>query len=112
MEFTYTQMPQIQEKHPIDVYLQSVGIRHHLIKASSPHLNGRIERSHGVDKAGFKHTGRTMTVQNLQQFLNEDCLRYNTYRPHQSLGMKTPLEYLQSLPGFESATINLSVLNV
>lgn len=112
MEFTYTQMPQIKEKHPIDIYLENIGIEHRLIKASSPHLNGRIERSHGVDKAGFKHSGRTMTVQNLQQFLIEDCVRYNTYRPHQSLGMKTPLEYLQSLPGFENATINLSVLNV
>lgn len=112
MEFTYTQMPQIKEQHPVDTYLEGVRINHCLIKASSPHLNGRIERSHGVDKAGFKHTGKLMTVQNLQRFLSEDCVRYNTYRPHQALGMKTPLEYLQSLPGFENANINLSVLNV
>ena len=66
----------------------------------------------GVDKAGFKFTGREHTVANLQAFLTEDCLRYNTYRPHHALGMKTPIEYLQSLPGFENANVDLSVLNV
>jgi len=111
-ENTYTQFPQMKIKHPVDVFLENVGIRHRLIRASSPNLNGRIERSHGVDKAGFRHTGHELTVANLQAFLTEDCVRYNTYRPHQALGMKTPLEYLQSLPGYEDATINLSVLNV
>lgn len=112
MEFTYTQMPQVKVAHPVDVFLDSVGIAHRLIKASSPNLNGRIERSHGVDKAGFKHTGWEHTLVNLQRFLIEDCARYNTYRPHQSLGMKTPVEYLQSLPGFENATVDWSVLHV
>lgn len=112
MEFTFTQMPQVKVKHPVDVFLDSVGIEHRLIKASSPQLNGRIERSHGVDKAGFKRTGKKLVWSSLQQFLTEDCLRYNTYRPHQALGMKTPIEYLQSLPGFENANVDLSVLNV
>ncbi len=112
MEFTYTQMPQVKVPHPVDIFLDSVGINHRLIRASSPNLNGRIERSHGVDKAGFKHTGRDLTVANLQWFLTEDCERYNTYRPHHSLGMMTPIEYLQSLPGFEHATVDLSVLHV
>lgn len=111
-ENTYTQFPQVKKKHPVDVYLESRGIKHFLIKASSPNLNGFIERSHGVDKRGFKHTGRTMTYHNLDEFLIEDCRRYNTYRPHQSLGMKTPLAYLRSLPGFEDATIDLTVLSV
>lgn len=112
MEFTFTQMPQVKVKHPIDIYLESLGISHRLIKASSPNLNGRIERSHGVDKAGFKHTGKSLTVRNLTAFLAEDCERHNTYRPHTALGMKTPVEYLRSLPGFEHATIDLSVLHV
>ena len=111
-ENTYTQLPQVKIKHPVDVYLDSVGIHHRLIKAHSPNLNGRIERSHGVDKAGFKHRGLEHTVAHLQHFLTEDCVRHNTYRPHQSLGMKTPVEYLQSLPGFEHANVDLSVLDV
>lgn len=112
MEFTFTQMPQVKIKHPVDIYLEGMGIYHRLIRASSPNLNGRIERSHGVDKAGFKRLGLEHTVGNLQAFLTEDCVRYNTYRPHQSLGMKTPIEYLQSLPGFENANVDLSVLDV
>jgi len=112
MEFTYTQLPQVKKQHPVDAYLERCGIAHRLIRASSPNLNGRIERSHGTDKAGFKHAGQAHTVANLQAFLTEDCVRYNTYRPHRALDMKTPLEYLQSLPGYENATIDLSVLNV
>ena len=110
MENTYTQFPHTKTKHPVDVYLESRGIEHILIKASSPHLNGFIERSHGVDKRGFKLTGKEMTYKNLNEFLTKDCARYNTYRPHQSLGMKTPMEYLRSLPGFEHATIDLTIL--
>lgn len=112
MEFTYKQMPQVKKKHPVDVYLEAHGIGHRLIRASSPNLNGRIERSHGTDKAGFRHTGQPHTVSALQAFLSADCVRYNTYRPHHALNMMTPLEYLQSLPGYENATINLSVLDV
>lgn len=109
-ENTYAQFPQIKRRHPVDIYLESKDIKHLLIKASSPHLNGFIERSHGVDKRGFKHTGRELTVQNLNEFLTKDCVLYNTYRPHQSLGMKTPMEYLRSLPGFEHATIDFNEL--
>jgi transposase InsO family protein len=112
MEFTYTQLPQVKKEHPVGAYLKSCGIIHRLIRARSPNLNGRIERSHGTDKAGFKHTQREHTVANLQEFLTEDCVRYNTYRPHHALNMMTPLEYLQSLPGYEDATIDLSVLHV
>jgi transposase InsO family protein len=109
-ENTYTQFPHIKRKHPVDIYLESRGIKHLLIKASSPHLNGFIERSHGVDKRGFMHAGKELTYQNLSEFLIKDCARYNTYRPHQSLDMMTPMEYLRSLPGFEHATIDFNEL--
>lgn len=112
IEFTYKQFPHTKVAHPVDIYLESRGIEHMLIRASSPHLNGFIERSHGVDKRGFRLTSKEMTYRNLNEFLTKDCAKYNTYRPHQSLGMKTPLEYLRSLPGFESANIDLTVLSV
>lgn len=109
-ENTYTQFPQVRKKHPVDTYLESRGINHHLIKASSPNLNGFIERSHGVDKRGFRLTQKELTYRNLNEFLTKDCVRYNTYRPHQSLNMMTPMEYLRSIPGFEHATIDLKEL--
>jgi transposase InsO family protein len=114
MEFTYTQMPHGRPEtvHPVTQWLESQGIAHRLIKARSPPLNGFIERSHGSDKYLRKHFGIPYNFQTLKTFVIEDCERYNTYRPHSSLGMKTPLEYLQSLPGFEDASINLDVLYV
>ncbi|GHU07241.1 hypothetical protein FACS189431_1460 [Alphaproteobacteria bacterium] len=81
------------------------------IPPSSPHLNGRIERPHGVDKWRYKRmTTGSHTLRELHDFCVEDCLDYNTYRPHSRLGWMTPLEYLQSLQGFEHATIDLAML--
>jgi transposase InsO family protein len=94
-----------------EIWLLARGISFTHIPPSSPHLNGRIERSHGVDKWRYrKMTTSSHTLKELREFAMEDCLDYNTYRPHSMLGNKTPLEFLQSLVGFERATINVSVL--
>lgn len=88
-------------------------IRHGRIPPRSPHLNGRIERSHGVDKDRYKRlTTNSYDKTELQAFLVEDCLDYNFYRPHSMLRMLTPVEYLQSIPGYENATLDRSVLVV
>jgi len=47
-----------------------------------------------------------------REFTIEDCLDYNTYRPHSMLHYMTPLEFLRFLDGFENATIDTSVLYV
>ena len=87
----------------------NIGFRH--IPPSSPHLNGRIERPHGVDKWRYpRMTTGSHKIAELKKFCEEDCLDYNTYRPHSMLGNLTPVEYLQSLPGFENACPDFSVL--
>lgn len=114
-EFTYDNFPQVKPgtRCPTEVWLESHGIEHLRIPAASPHLNGRIERSHGVDKDRYKRlTTNSYERAELQEFCVEDCLDYNFYRPHSMLGMMTPIEYLQSLTGFEHATVNTSVLDV
>ena len=114
-EFTYDNFPQVKPdtRSAVEVWLAAQGIIHGRIPAHSPHLNGRVERSHGIDKARYKLlTSNAYTKAELQRFLVDDCLDYNFYRPHSSLGMKTPVEYLQSLAGFEHATVNISVLDV
>jgi transposase InsO family protein len=96
-----------------DKWLIAHGIEFRHITPRCPHLNGRIERSHGVDKWRYKHmTTNSHKLSELKLFCIEDCLDYNTYRPHSMLGNKTPLEFLQDLAGFECATIDLSVLYV
>ena len=86
-----------------------IGFRH--TPPSSPHLNGRIERPHGVDKWRYKRmTTGSHKLSELKEFAAEDCLDYNTYRPHEMLGNMTPVEFLQSLEGFEDACPDFSVL--
>jgi transposase InsO family protein len=115
MEFTYQHLPHVREDtvHMVTRWLAERGIAQHLIPPHSPQYNGRIERSHGVDKDRYKRlTTNSYQKAELQAFLTEDCLDYNFYRPHSMLRMQTPVEYLQSLPGFEHATVDTSVLNV
>ena len=114
-EFVYDQLPQTKPDTltAMQRWLQANGIRHGRIPSRSPHLNGRIERSHGVDKDRYKKlTTNSHTKAELQEFLIEDCLDYNFYRPHSMLRMQTPVEYLQGIPGYENATLDVSVLYV
>lgn len=114
-EFVYDQFPQNKPQTlaaPVR-WLQTHGIKHGRIPSYSPQYNGRIERSHGVDKDRYKRlTTNSHDKVELREFLVEDCLDYNFYRPHSMLNDKTPIEYLQSLDGFENATLDTSVLYV
>lgn len=114
-EFSYDHFPQVKPgtKSPAERWLADHGIAHLRIPSSSPHLNGRNERPHGVNKYRYKRlTTNSHQRTELQEFLVEDCLDYNFYRPHSMLRMQTPVEYLQSLDGFADATLDTSVLYV
>lgn len=114
-EFTNQQLRpnwlKVPKLSPAEIWCEEhhITIRH--IPPASPNLNGRIERPHGVDKWRYKHmTTGSHTITELREFCEEDCLDYNTYRPHSMLNNMTPVEYLQSLPGYENASPNFSVL--
>jgi len=114
-EFVYDALPQTKPDTltAMQRWLTERGIQHGRIPPRSPHLNGRIERSHGVDKDRYKKlTTNSHSKTELQAFLVEDCLDYNFYRPHSMLRMLTPVEYLQGIPGYENATLDTSVLYV
>lgn len=114
-EFTYDHLPQVkpETKSAPERWLAAHNIAHLRIPPSSPQLNGRVERPHGVDKARYKKlTTNSHDKAELQAFCVDDCLDYNFYRPHSMLNNMTPIEYLQSLPGFENASVNTSVLDV
>lgn len=114
-EFVYDQLPQVKPDTltAMQTWLSAHGIRHGRIPSRSPHLNGRVERPHGVDKYRYKKlTTNSHFKTELQAFCVEDCLDYNFYRPHSMLRMLTPVEYLQSLDGFADATLDTSVLYV
>lgn len=93
-EFTYDHLPRLKPgtRCPVGVWLESRGIEHLRIPNASPHLNGRIERPHGVDKYRYKRlTTNSYELRELREFCIEDCLDYNFYRPHSSLNMMTPI---------------------
>jgi len=75
----------------VQKWMQRYCIKFRPIKPRSPHLNGKVERSHKTDLLEF------YAVQDLQDpelagQLDEWQHFYNWHRPHSSLGGKTPNE--------------------
>ena len=63
----------------------------------SPKLNGRVERAQRTHKEEFYQlVDPPDSLAQLRDQLLKQEQRYNTYRPHQALGYKTPQEWLQS----------------
>ncbi|MFH8575209.1 integrase core domain-containing protein [Streptomyces zaomyceticus] len=74
------------------------GIAHTYIKPASPHLNGKVERSHRIDAEEFYHMLAGVVIDDTGVF--NDKLRewedyYNYHRPHGALGGQTPYERLK-----------------
>ncbi|MFJ4321481.1 integrase core domain-containing protein, partial [Streptomyces lavendulae] len=69
------------------------GIAHTYIKPASPHLNGKVERSHRIDAEEFYRMLAGVVIDDTGAF--NDKLRewedyYNYHRPHGALGGQTP----------------------
>lgn len=77
-------------------HAEDCGIIHRYIKPASPHLNGKVERSHLTDKHEFYQLLNYTGDQNLQEQLSEWEAFYNYHRPHTSLKGKTPYEILKA----------------
>ena len=99
-EFTNIQKKGQKEpkKHGLDIFLEKIGIKHKLIRAYTPRLNGKVERSHRSDQESFYSKLKFKTYEELKQKMMQWNIRYNN-RPHASLknreGKKvwwTPLE--------------------
>ena len=73
------------------------GIRHLLTAPRSPTTTGKVERWHKTMRAEFltEHDRRHHTMTELQAALDGWVLHYNTERPHQSLGMRPPVDRFQ-----------------
>lgn len=77
---------------------QKLHLDHYFIHKNSPNENAVIERSFKTDQEEFyfwlekapQHAGE------LNEWLQKFILDYNTWRPHQSLGYKTPMEIVKS----------------
>jgi len=79
-------------------HLEEQEVRHVYIRPRTPHLNGKVERSHRVDEQEFYQLlDKDGIADNIHLF--NDKLRewedyYNYHRPHGALGGQTPYERL------------------
>ncbi|MDH6123077.1 transposase InsO family protein [Kitasatospora sp. GAS204A] len=74
------------------------GIAHTYIKPASPHLNGKVERSHRIDAEEFYRMLAGVVIDDtgvLNDKLREWEDYYNYDRPHGALGGQTPYERLK-----------------
>lgn len=76
-------------------HVEDLGVRHSYIKPRSPHLNGKVERSHLTDEQEFYQLLTYTDDIDLSKKLSEWENFYNLYRPHGSLKGKTPYEVLR-----------------
>jgi putative transposase len=70
--------------------VRSYGLRQEFITPHCPQQNGMVERVIRTLKEQCVHRHRFETQQHAARVLNDWIRFYNTQRPHQALGMKTP----------------------
>ncbi len=75
-------------------HVEDLGIRHVYIKPRSPHLNGKVERSHRTDAVEFYQLLDYTDDVDLRKKLAAWEEYYNVHRPHDGLGGRTPYEVL------------------
>jgi len=79
-------------------HAESLDIRHVYIRPRSPHLNGKVERSHRIDGQEFyqllDQNGISDNIQLFNEKLREWEDYYNYHRPHGAPQGQTPFERL------------------
>ena len=81
-------------------HLETRDVRHVYIRPRTPHLNGKVERSHRVDDQEFyqllDRDGVTDDIHLFNEKLREWEDYYNYHRPHGALNGQTPYERLMA----------------
>ena len=72
--------------------VRSYGMRQEFITPHTPQQNGMIERLIRSLKEQCVHRHRFETIQHANRVIGDWIAFYNTRRPHQALGMKTPAD--------------------
>ena len=85
-------------KNPFEYTLGNLGIQQKNGSPGHPQTQGKIERFHQTLKRYLAQQPKAQTVEELQAQLDQFKLRYNTQRPHSSLGQQTPKAVYSQTP--------------
>jgi len=97
-------LPLADRGEPFDRICRENGIRHLLTAVRSPTTTGKIERFHRTLRDELLSTRSFSSLAEVQRALDGYVASYNTLRPHQALGMATPIERF-SLAGPHAAPL-------
>ena len=91
-EFTNKLNSQYTDKKTLfELKLESLGIRHKLIKPKTPRHNGKVERSHRKDQERFYFKRIFVSFEDFKEKLRHWAKEYNDF-PMKPLGWKSPNE--------------------
>ncbi len=89
--------PTNKTHHPMERMLQELGIKHRYTRPYRPQTNGKVERFWRTLNEDLIEGTTFESSEELKDELVQYLLYYNTQRPHQGLGGKTPLQTMQIL---------------
>ena len=75
-------------------YLKDIGLTHHFIHKNTPNENAVIERSFRTDEEEFFFMMKKSPkhYDELREWFAKYLNKYNTWRPHLDINLKTPME--------------------
>ena len=89
--------PANKANHPMERMFQELGITHRYTRPYRPQTNGKVERFWRTLNEDLLDETTFESVEELKEELMQYLLYYNTERPHQGLGGKSPLQSLALL---------------
>ena len=89
--------PTNKSQHPMERMLQELGIKHRYTRPYRPQTNGKVERFWRTLNEDLIEETTFESLEELKDELVQYLLYYNTERPHQGLGGKTPLQTMRDL---------------
>ncbi len=94
-----------------DQYLKKQNIPHYFIYPRCPRINGVIERYQRTIQEELLDSNLDLIHQPklFNEILGEYLLWYNTQRPHKSLGLKSPIDYLIEKGGMSKMCVTYTI---
>ena len=92
----FTHIKKTDRVHPLDMFLQPLGITHQLIRPRTPRHNGKVERSHRNDQERFYNYLHFYSYEDLKKQMKAYLKRSNQ-TPMSVLQWKSPIQQRQLL---------------